>query len=99
MRCNMPNNFVPYNNNNQMPTNQMPNNNCCNTDVCVAQPIVTCCKQVVDKYHITKQPYVNNYHTEIVHHHIVEPEFVPNYTCSEVHVKDNSCKTNMYNCR
>ena len=27
-------------------------------------PIVTCSKQVLNQYHITKQPYIHNYHTE-----------------------------------
>lgn len=51
-------------------------------------PIVTCSKQVVNQYHITKQPYVHTYHTEVVHHHITQNEFIPNYTCSEVHVNE-----------
>ena len=65
--------------------------NCPTTYKC-CPPIVTCSKQVINQYHITKQPYVHNYHTEVVHHHITENEFIPNYTCSEVHVNepDNS---------
>lgn len=55
-------------------------------------PIVTCSKQVLNQYHITKQPYIHNYHTEVVHHHITQNEFIPTYTCSNVHVNepDNS---------
>ena len=45
-------------------------------------------KQVIDQYHVTKQPYVHNYHTEVVHHHVTQNEFIPNYTCSEVHVNE-----------
>ena len=37
---------------------------------------------------VVKQPYVHNYHTEVVHHHVVQNEFIPNYTCSEVHVNE-----------
>ncbi len=51
-------------------------------------PIVTCSKQVIDQYHITKQPYIHTFHTEVVHHHILQNEFIPNYTCSEVHVNE-----------
>ena len=51
-------------------------------------PIVTCSKQVIDQYHVVKQPYVHNYHTEVVHHHVLRKEFIPNYTCSEVHVNE-----------
>lgn len=51
-------------------------------------PIVTCSKQVIDQYHITKQPYIHTYHTEVVHHHILQNEYIPNYTCSEVHVNE-----------
>lgn len=49
-------------------------------------PIVSCSKQVLDQYHITKQPYIHNFHTEVVHHHIHENEFIPQFSCSEVHV-------------
>ena len=35
-------------------------------------PIMTCSKQVIDQYHVTKQPYIHTYHTEVVHHHVVE---------------------------
>ena len=60
-------------------------------------PIVTCSKQVIDQYHITKQPYIHNYHTEVVHHYITQNEYIPNYTCSEVHVNepDNTMPNNM----
>ena len=60
-------------------------------------PIVTCSKQVINQYHITKQPYIHTYHTEVVHHHITQNEFIPNYTCSEVHVNepDNTFPNNM----
>lgn len=51
-------------------------------------PIMTCSKNVVNQYHVTKQPYVHTYHTEVVHHHITQAEYIPNYTCSEVHVND-----------
>lgn len=72
------------------------NNGCncgCNKQKCpttykCCPPIVTCSKQVIDQYHVTKQPYVHNYHTEIVHHYVTENEFIPNYTCSEVHVNE-----------
>jgi len=60
----------------------------CPTTYTECKPIVTCSKQVIDQYHITKQPYIHNYHTEVVHHHITENEFIPNYTCSEVHVNE-----------
>ena len=51
-------------------------------------PIMTCSKQVIDQYHVTKQPYIHTYHTEVVHHHVVENEFIPKFTCSEVHVNE-----------
>ena len=51
-------------------------------------PIMTCSKNVVNNYHIVKQPYVHTYHTEVVHHHIKQAEYIPNYTCSEVHVNE-----------
>ena len=55
-------------------------------------PIVTCSKQVLNQYHITKQPYVHTFVTEVVHHHVTQNEFIPTYTCSNVHVNepDNS---------
>ena len=72
---------------------EQPNFNCCQRPKCpttykCCPPIVTCSKQVIDQYHVTKQPYVHNYHTEVVHHHITQNEFIPNYTCSEVHVNE-----------
>ncbi len=60
----------------------------CPTTYKCCPPIVTCSKEVIDQYHVTKQPYVHNYHTEIVHHYVTENEFIPNYTCSEVHVNE-----------
>lgn len=86
------------NNNNGMNFNDNNMNDCgcprpnCPTTYKTCPPIVTCSKQVIDQYHVTKQPYVHNYHTEIVHHYVTQNEFVPNYTCSEVHVNepDNS---------
>lgn len=81
-------------------TNSQNQNNCCQnqTNTCPrpkcptiykeCPPIVTCSKQVIDQYHITKQPYIHTYHTEVVHHHILQNEFIPNYTCSEVHVNE-----------
>lgn len=51
-------------------------------------PIMTCSKNVVNQYHVVKQPYVHTYHTEVVHHHIKQAEYIPNYTCSEVHVNE-----------
>lgn len=60
----------------------------CQTTYSCCPPIETCSKQVVEQYHIVKQPYIHNYHTEVIHHHVVEKEFIPKYTCSEVHVND-----------
>ena len=51
-------------------------------------PIMTCSKNVVNNYHVVKQPYIHTYHTEVVHHHIKQAEYIPNYTCSEVHVNE-----------
>lgn len=76
--------------------NNQNGNNCvmpqCPTTYKTCPPIVTCSKQVLNQYHITKQPYVHTYHTEVVHHYITQNEYIPNYTCSEVHVNepDNS---------
>ncbi len=75
------------NNINNNPTNCGCNKQCPTTYKC-CPPIVTCSKQVINQYHVTKQPYVHNYHTEIVHHYVTENEFIPNYTCSEVHVNE-----------
>jgi hypothetical protein len=85
---NMENNTCKCNNN----MNNNMNNQNCPTTFKTCPPIVTCSKQVLNQYHITKQPYIHNYHTEIVHHHVTQNEFIPNYTCSEVHVNepDNS---------
>ena len=68
------------------------NNQNCPTTFKTCPPIVTCSKQVLNQYHVIKQPYIHNYHTEIVHHYVKQNEFIPNYTCSEVHVNepDNS---------
>ena len=68
------------------------NNQVCPTTFKTCPPIVTCSKQVINQYHVTKQPYIHNYHTEIVHHYVTQNEFIPNYTCNEVHVNepDNS---------
>lgn len=89
---NFNNNFPGMNVNNQEQENNCPNNNpCpkqCATTYTTCPPIVTCSKQVINQYHITKQPYIHNYHTEVVHHHITQNEFIPNYSCSEVHVND-----------
>ena len=54
-------------------------------------PIVTCSKQTINQYHITKQPYIHNYVTEVVHHHILQKEFIPRYTCYDVHVNETNC--------
>lgn len=56
---------------------EQPNFNCCQRPKCpttykCCPPIVTCSKQVIDQYHVTKQPYVHNYHTEVVHHHVTQ---------------------------
>ena len=68
------------------------NNQVCPTTFKTCPPIVTCSKQVINQYHVTKQPYIHNCHTEIVHHYVTQNEFIPNYTCNEVHVNepDNS---------
>ncbi len=52
-------------------------------------PIMTCSKNVVNQYHVVKQPYIHTYHTEVVHHHIKQAEYIPNYTCSEVHINES----------
>ena len=79
----------PLNNN----TTDNNNNGCCKRPTCPTvykecKPIETCSKQVIDQYHVTKQPYIHTYHTEVVHHHVVENEFIPKFTCSEVHVNE-----------
>ena len=72
--------------------NNQENNQCCKPECPTVYkecpPIMTCSKQVIDQYHITKQPYIHTYHTEVVHHHVVENEFIPKFTCSEVHVNE-----------
>ncbi len=75
--------------------NNMPNQNntcpkCPDTTYKECEPIVTSSEEVVDQYHITRQPYIHNYHTKVVHHHITENCFIPKYTCSEVHVNEDS---------
>ena len=94
-------NFLNNNNNmnqmNQSEVNNQTNNGCymskpnCPTTYKECQPIVTCSEEVIDQYHITRQPYIHNYHTKVVHHHITENCFIPKYTCSEVHVNEDSC--------
>lgn len=89
------------NNMNQVNTNNDvndQNNGCgcmpkpkCPTTYKECQPIVTCSEEVIDQYHITRQPYIHNYHTKVVHHHITENCFIPKYTCSEVHINEDSC--------
>lgn len=64
--------------------------NMCPTIYEECKPIYSCSKQVLNQYHVVKQPYIHNYHTEVVHHHVVENEFIPTYSCSEVHVNDNT---------
>ncbi len=87
-----PNNNV--NNNQNMNENLNTENGCgCNRPKCPTiykecPPIMTCSKQVIDQYHITKQPFIHTYHTEVVHHHVTQNEFIPNFTCSEVHVNE-----------
>ncbi len=93
-----PNVFNGQNNMNNMPnccensTDENKEGGCprpkCPTIYKECPPIVTCSKQVIDQYHITKQPYIHTYHTEVVHHHILQNEYIPNYTCSEVHVNE-----------
>lgn len=66
-------------------------NGCCQKNMSFyseCKPIVTGSKQVIEQYHVVKQPYVHNYHTEVVHHHVTQNEFIPTYSCSEVHVND-----------
>lgn len=68
-----------------------PTMGCGKTTFYECPPIYTCSKNVVDEYHITKQPYIHNYHTEVVHHYITENEYIPTYTQSEVHMNNNCC--------
>lgn len=78
--------------------NNFPKPNCgeCPTIYKECKPIETCSKQVINQYHVTKQPYIHTYHTEVVHHHVLQNEFIPRFTCSEVHVNEptvnNCCK-------
>ena len=82
-------------NNTNNNVNNMHDNNCgcqkpkCQTTYQECQPIVTCSEEVIDHYHITRQPYIHNYHTKVVHHNITENCFIPKYTCSEVHIDEN----------
>lgn len=62
----------------------------CNTTYTENQPIYSCTKNVVDQYHITKQPYICNYHTEVVHHCITENEYIPTYSKSDVYVNNQT---------
>lgn len=92
-------NFLNPNMNQGTNTNEQNNNSgcgCMNRPQCPTtfkecQPIVTCSEEVIDQYHITRQPYIHNYHTKVVHHHITENCFIPKYTCSEVHVNEDPC--------
>jgi|LSQX01.1.fsa_nt_gb hypothetical protein len=61
----------------------------CRVIVSECPPIITCSKQVIEDYHIVKQPHIHNHHTEIIHHHIKQDEFIPRNTCSERHVIDS----------
>ena len=92
-------NFPGMNFNNQETTNtqtgEMNNNQHCtcgnigNNGGCgCKKQCPTTYKEVINQYHVTKQPYVHNYHTEIVHHYVTENEFIPQYSCSEVHVNE-----------
>lgn len=58
------------------------------------KPIESCSKQVINQYHITKQPYIHTFVTEVVHHHVLQNEFIPRYTCYETHVNDPTVNTN-----
>ena len=88
-------NLNPNMNNNSVKDNNVSDNNCgCMKPKCPAiykecDPIVTCSEEVIDQYHITRQPYIHNYHTKVVHHYITENCFIPKYTCSEVHINEN----------
>ena len=88
-------NLNPNMNNNGVKDNNVSDNNCgcmkpkCPTIYKECDPIVTCSEEVIDQYHITRQPYIHNYHTKVVHHYITENCFIPKYTCSEVHINEN----------
>ena len=61
------------------------------------KPIESCSKQIVNQYHITKQPYVHTFVTEVVHHHVTQNEFIPKYVTCERHVNEptqNCCGNN-----
>lgn len=69
--------------------NKWDDNKCnCPTIYKECPPIVTCSKQVLHQYHVTKQPYIHTYHTEVVHHYVTQNEYIPRYTCSQVHVNE-----------
>lgn len=60
-------------------------------------PIESCSKQVVNQYHVTKQPYIHTFVTEVVHHHVLQNEFIPRYVTTETHVNEptqNCCGNN-----
>ena len=99
--------FNFMNQNSNMTNNENCNNNCNNnsnnycyckkqnqTTYKECEPIVTCSEEVIDQYHVTRQPYIHNYHTKVVHHYITENYFIPRYTCSEVHINEDSCNRN-----
>lgn len=69
-------------------------NNVCPPTYTECKPIESCSKQVLDQYHYTKQPYVHTFITEVVHHHVLQNEFIPRYVTCEKHVNDpvqNTC--------
>ena len=87
-------NFMNQNQTTNM-TNNDNTNNCpkkqCQTTYKECEPIITCSEEVIDQYHVTRQPYIHNYHTKVVHHYITENCFIPRYTCSEVHINEDGC--------
>lgn len=62
-----------------------PTTGCYNTTYATCAPIYSTTKNVIDQYHVTKQPYICNYHTEVVHHYITENEYIPTYSKSDVY--------------
>ena len=60
--------------NNYMNTNGCQNNcpNDCPPTYKECKPIESCSKQVINQYHITKQPYIHTFVTEVVHHHVLQ---------------------------
>lgn len=81
--------------------NQMNNQNGCLKDCpptyTECNPIESCSKQVVNQYHYTKQPYIHTFVTEVVHHHVLQNEFIPRYVTTETHVNEpvqNCCSNN-----